>query len=158
MPNANRSKEVQCPVCLEKRMVRTDVIFRVTKAGRPLICKGCNNRIRFSEKSHPRKGTGIKNDPGLSRTQNSYQKARYRCKIGAKHHPCYASVEFKFESMQHLIDCIGVRPEGKTLDRINPLGHYEPGNVRWATIAEQVANRLPRGYWKKKKISEDIAT
>jgi hypothetical protein len=51
--------------------------------------------------------------------------------------------------MQQLIDCIGVRPEGTTLDRIDPFGHYEPGNVRWATPAEQTANRLPRGYWQK---------
>jgi hypothetical protein len=28
-----------------------------------------------------------------------------------------------------------------------PLGHYEPGNVRWATVELQTANRLPWGYW-----------
>lgn len=28
-----------------------------------------------------------------------------------------------------------------TLDRINPDGNYEPGNVRWATMAEQNRNR-----------------
>lgn len=27
-----------------------------------------------------------------------------------------------------------------TLDRENPLGHYEPGNVRWATKKEQARN------------------
>jgi hypothetical protein len=36
---------------------------------------------------------------------------------------------------------LGQRPEGMTLDRINNNGNYEPGNVRWATAAEQVANR-----------------
>lgn len=36
---------------------------------------------------------------------------------------------------------VGRRPKGKTLDRINPEGHYEPGNVRWATDEQQSNNR-----------------
>jgi hypothetical protein len=36
---------------------------------------------------------------------------------------------------------LGHRPEKMSLDRINCKGNYEPGNVRWATAAEQVANR-----------------
>lgn len=47
---------------------------------------------------------------------------------------------------------IGPRPEGKhpsgvslyTLDRIDNAGHYEPGNVQWATAAEQCHNRRYR--------------
>ena len=31
--------------------------------------------------------------------------------------------------------------EGLTLDRINPLGNYEPQNCRWITIKEQQRNR-----------------
>ncbi len=149
MPNGLLKYEVQCPNCKEKRMVRSDVLSRLQKEGKPLICKPCHNRLRFDGRDHPRKGTGVKNDPDLARTQSSYYKAKQRCKMGEKHHACYAKVEFKLNSMQQLIDCIGVRPEGTTLDRIDPLGHYEPGNVRWATLAEQTANRLPRGYWQK---------
>lgn len=37
---------------------------------------------------------------------------------------------------------IGFKPTPEhTLDRIDASGHYEPGNVRWATMAEQSTNR-----------------
>lgn len=41
---------------------------------------------------------------------------------------------------------MGPRPEGKTLDRFPDRGgNYEPGNCRWATSAEQHANRTVPG-------------
>lgn len=36
---------------------------------------------------------------------------------------------------------IGPPPsEAHSIDRINPFGNYEPGNVRWATASEQMRN------------------
>lgn len=36
---------------------------------------------------------------------------------------------------------VGERPAGMTIDRIDPDGHYEPGNVKWSTLLEQRWNR-----------------
>jgi hypothetical protein len=152
MPNGNLKHEVQCPKCQEKRIVRSDVLARLLKEQKPTICKPCHNRMRFNDRDHPRKGTGVKNDEELKRTRNSYYKAKRRCKIGKQHHACYENVEFRFNSLSELIECIGIRPIGLTLDRIDPLGHYEAGNVRWATIQQQAENRLPRNYWKNKEL------
>ncbi len=149
MPNFNLKAITVCPSCKKERLARTDVIRKAEKEGRELHCKPCRNQARFENRPHPRKGTGVKNDAIKAYANSSYAKAKQRCKMGAKHHPAYEHVEFKFESFEQFFELLGPRPPGYTLDRIDPLGHYEPGNVRWATIAEQAANRLPRNYWLK---------
>ena len=78
-----------------------------------------------------------------------YRKAKSRCTN--RNAECWKDyggrgIEFRFTSFEEFYKHLGPRPTpAHSLDRYpNNDGHYEPGNVRWATPAEQSANRRPR--------------
>lgn len=46
----------------------------------------------------------------------------------------------KWHSFDGFLEDMGVRPDGLTLDRINPFGDYTKENCRWADNATQIKN------------------
>ncbi len=42
---------------------------------------------------------------------------------------------------EYILNSIGERPKGYSIDRINNDGNYEPNNIRWADIITQRHNR-----------------
>lgn len=82
-----------------------------------------------------------------SRTWNSWMAAKSRC--FCKTDPAYGNYGGRGitmcdrwrHSFETFLADMGERPVGRTLDRKNNDGNYEPGNCRWATAFEQTHNR-----------------
>jgi len=78
-------------------------------------------------------------------TYNSYLSAKGRCtnpNNGNYFNYGGRGIEFKFTSFEQFIKELGPKPSSKhSLDREDNEGHYEHGNVRWATRDQQANNR-----------------
>jgi len=75
-----------------------------------------------------------------TREYNKYTQAKTRCNCPTNdRYKDYGGrgIEFRFESFKQFFAELGECPADKTLDRIDNDGHYESGNVRWATSEQQ---------------------
>ena len=124
----HRYEERACPNCLEMRLVRKDQLLNK-------LCKSCSQKRKKCEVKKP----SPKHDADKKGAWNSYWNAVERCRESSY----YEDVEFRFNNFDEWFAELGPRPDGCSVDRIDNQGHYEPGNVRWATQKQQVANRTP---------------
>ena len=80
---------------------------------------------------------------GMFRTKvyRAWQHMRDRCKRAPRYVKNGTTVCAEWESFAAFYAYVGDPPSAEhTLDRIDPFGNYEPGNVRWATRLEQSRN------------------
>jgi hypothetical protein len=79
---------------------------------------------------------------------DAYRNARARCMNPA--HPLWKyyggrGIRMRFKNFEEFFFAIGPCPDPKlTLDRIRNLGHYQNGNVQWASRSTQARNRRPK--------------
>lgn len=80
-------------------------------------------------------------------TYNSWRAMKARCyQVNHMKYPTYGGAGVKVSdewvnSFVKFLEDMGVRPKGKTLDRINPKGNYCKENCRWASSEMQARNR-----------------
>ena len=124
--------DVICLTCKKTGSIRID---QYNRKDEQWICRSC----AFTGRKLKIKNPSAKYDPDKVGAWKSYWRAKRR--VMENHMGVYGHVEFKFSCFEEFYKEVGCRPEGKTLDRIDSWGNYEPGNVRWATHTEQCNNR-----------------
>jgi hypothetical protein len=133
--------------CGKYCLVRTDQL----SSGNSSSC-GCLQRELSSAASRMRRGplsTSFRHGHCVNGKSTAEYKAfdcaRHRC--NNPDDPAYQyyggrGIKFIFSSFEDFLAEIGPKPHRHlTLDRIENNGHYEPGNIRWATHSQQQSNR-----------------
>lgn len=130
--------------CGTERAVRAYNLFNPTKGSRSCGC------LRREVTAQRRRTHGLGSD--------AYTDYRYRLwgtLMGKCYRPSHKDYAFyggrgitvhapwhdAATFIREIVELLGPRPDGFQLDRIDNSGNYEPGNLRWATRAEQSSNR-----------------
>ena len=115
-------------VCGEEEVLTNDYIV----SGRKKSC-GCLLK-------------GVNSEHYQSPTYKSWSMMKDRC--NNPNSPMYryyggrgVSYNSRWENFLNFLKDMGERPEGTSLDRINPSGNYWKGNCRWATKEQQAYNQ-----------------
>lgn len=117
-----------------------DVEGCTLKSGRSVSCRKCSAKnVGDMLREHTMRGTKVWRTwlSIKTRCTNPRQVKAYKY-YGAKG---VKVCDQWMESFQAFYDHIGDPPTPEhSIDRIDPFGNYEPGNVRWATSQQQRAN------------------
>src|SRR5208337_998301 len=131
--------------CGKEKKVRRDH----RRAALSTQCGSCRGRYQQSDLSvekEPR--TLVRYTAEQREIKNVAKEAKHRCTNARhKHYKDYGGrgITFDFADVAScvlwIIDNLGPRPLGLTLDRIDNNRGYAPGNLRWVTYAEQNENK-----------------
>lgn len=139
-PNKHRKADVVCDCGTTKTVDAQNLKTGATKS-----C-GCLRREVSKARPQPRKPPrhGLSDTP----THVAWQGAKGRCfNINDPKYKDYggrgiAMCDRWANSFDEFLKDMGVRPDGPySLERNDVNGNYEPGNCRWATMAEQARNK-----------------
>lgn len=104
---------------------------------------GCYHLDRVSKHGHTKSHTS-------TRSYESWGSMKQRClNPNAQNYYLYGGRGIsicdewldKDHGFENFLADMGERPDGTSIDRINPDGNYEPSNCRWATPKQQQNNR-----------------
>jgi len=127
--------------CGNEKVIPADSLSK----GRSNSCGCASNALRSAAMT--RHGHAVRHQ--ASGTYSSWAAAINRCNRPSFHQ--YADyggrgirVCARWMDFATFLQDMGERPEGCSLDRVDPNGNYEPGNCRWATKSEQAKNKRLR--------------
>lgn len=134
-PVSDSHIEVRCD-CGTTKTVRLHNLLRNTRS-----C-GCLLREQMAERGRERVAHGHCRNGTATRTYSTWVSMIKRCANPktsgyANYGGRGITVCQRWRTFDNFLADMGERPDGKSLDRIDPNGNYEPGNCRWSTPREQ---------------------
>ena len=92
----------------------------------------------------------------MTKARKAYDNAKARCKKAGP----TSTTQFLFKSFHDFLVAVEGPPDraDHSLDRVDPSGHYEPGNVRWTNKSVQSANKKGFKHGSKPTFSATVSS